>query len=109
MGRLDISGADYGFDESGSYKALENINEQIIKKVIEQMEASVGDLMEAVDAAWVGPSAEIFKDNVYTDLNAIEYGIEDARQKIYEVFSKTQQEMYNADEQILTKREGEFK
>lgn len=106
MGRLGIEGATLGFDEDGSRQALDNINEQIIERIIERMEHSVEDLMYAVDEAWVGPSAEIFKDNVFADLNTIEYGMEESRRQLYEEFSNVQQQMFNADTSILNRREG---
>ncbi len=108
MSRLGIEGADYGFDEAGSEKALEEINEKVILEVINRMEGTVESLMDTVDDAWVGPSAEIFKDNFIEDLSTIEYGIQKARQKLYNAFSAAQQQMFDADTGILNRREGDY-
>jgi len=108
MSQLNIEGATYGFDEEGSKQALENINEQIIEKVIQKMKDSVDGLMDKIDAAWVGPSAEIFKDNLFEDFSTIEFGMESARVKLYAKFKHTQQDMFDADTGILNKRRGEY-
>ena len=108
MSQLHIEGADYGFDEHGSEEALKRINEEVIERVVDRMEKAVDRLMDAVDNAWVGPSAEIFKDKLFEDFKTIKYGMGIARKQLYTTFSETQQQMYDADLEILSKREGKY-
>ena len=61
---LDISGATFGVDANGIQSFINELNTKCIEETISAMDSGLNEIRTAVDTAWVGKSAETFKDNL---------------------------------------------
>lgn len=75
---LTIQGATIGVDANGIQALINNLQTHVIDDTISKMNASQGALREKVDAAWVGQSAETFKNNMETDKNTLSTALKDS-------------------------------
>lgn len=101
---LNIEGATIGFDANNVETALNNLNTRVIQDTINKMNSSMSTLRETVDSAWVGQSAEIFKDNMETDKEMISKGLNDAYDVLKSEMYQIVNEMTEADEGLLNRR-----
>lgn len=68
---LDISGATFGVDANGIQSFINELNTKCIADTISKMNSGLSDLRSAVDSAWVGTSAETYKNNLEADKKTI--------------------------------------
>lgn len=101
---LNIENASIGFDANNVQKALGNLNTRVIQDTINKMNQSMSELRDAVDAAWVGASADQFKKNMETDKEKIS----DALRETYKVLESEMYQIVNemaaVDEQLVKAR-----
>lgn len=101
---LNIEGASIGFDVNNVETALNNLNTRVIQDTINKMNSSMSTLREYVDNAWVGQSAEIFKENMETDKDTISKSLNDAfdclKSEMYQIVN----EMGEADAALMNRR-----
>lgn len=101
---LQISSADIGADTSGVQTALNNLQVHVIQDTISKMNNSMQNLRNSVDEAWVGQSAENFKDNMETDkthvINALNETFEGLKSEINQIVAR----MGEADEALVERR-----
>lgn len=104
---LTIENATIGFDATNVEGALRNLNTRVINDTIKAMNSSMGTLREAVDAAWVGQSAETFKNNMEADKDSVTKGLEETfealKTEMYEIVNK----MGEADAELVKERGAE--
>ena len=74
---LNIEGATIGFDSNNVETALNNLNTKVIQDTIVKMNSSMSTLRDYVDSAWVGASAEQFKNNMEADKEKIAQSLRD--------------------------------
>lgn len=102
---LNIENATVGFDENNVEKSLNNLNVRCIGETIDMMKSSYANLQTAVDAAWVGVSADQFKKNVLSDIEVISQSLQDTydilRSEMYQVVN----EMAAVDAELVKARE----
>lgn len=102
---LNIENATIGFDENNVEKSLNNLNVRCIGETIDLMKSSYMNLQTAVDAAWVGASADQFKKNVLSDINVISESLQETyeilRSEMYQVVN----EMAAVDAELVKARE----
>lgn len=105
MAFLNIENATIGFDVNNVERGLNNLNVRCIGETIDLMKTSYMNLQAAVDAAWVGTSAEQFKKNVLSDINVISEALQETygllRSEMYQVVNG----MVEADAELVKARE----
>lgn len=101
---LTIEGASIGFDESNVQTALNNINAKMITEASNKMDSSMSGLRDYVDSAWVGQSAETFKNNMESDKKQIQQYLKDAYDALKTEIYQIMQEMSDVDNALITKR-----
>lgn len=101
---LNIENATIGFDVNNVEAALNNLNTKVIQDAITKMNAKMSDLRNYVDSAWVGASAEQFKQNMESDKEKISQSLRDTydilKSEMYQIIS----EMAAADEELVNRR-----
>lgn len=101
---LTIEGASIGFDESNVQTALNNINAKMITEASNKMDTSMSGLRDYVDSAWVGQSAETFKNNMEADKKVIQQALKDTYEALKTEIYQIMQEMADVDNALITKR-----
>ena len=85
---LNIEGATIGYDANEVQTAMNNLNTICVKDATKSLNDNMATLREAVDAIWVGASAEAFKRNMEADKDSIVKGLE-------ETYNILQSELYS--------------
>lgn len=101
---LNIENATIGFDENNVETALNNLNTKCIQDTITKMNNSMQGLREYVDSAWVGASAEQFKNNMEADKNKIAQSLQDTYDILKSEMYQIVNEMAAADEELVKGR-----
>ena len=101
---LTIEGATVGYDRSGIQQLINDVRANVIESAQEKMKSSLDTLNTSIDDIWVGHSADLFKQNMATDVEAIR----NALQTTYEIFSsevaQISQAMGQVDQALIEKR-----
>ena len=102
MGKLAFENATIGFDKAGLSKVLDDVRIEVIENAQKKMTDSFDLLIEKVDAAWQGQSAENFKKLMAYHKQTVS----DAIGSCYGVLRAEMVEMMNAmselDEQLVS-------
>lgn len=101
---LNIEGASIGFDSNNVETALNNLNIKVIQDTINKMNSSMSQLRDAVDAAWIGESAEQFKKNMETDKEKISQALNDTYEVLKSEMYQIVNEMAAADQELVKAR-----
>lgn len=101
---LNIEGATIGFDANNVETALNNLNTRVIQDTIAKMNSKMSDLRNYVDSAWVGASAEQFKQNMESDKDKISQSLRDTYDVLKSEMYQIVNEMAAADEQLVNRR-----
>ena len=101
---LNIEGATLGVDANNVQTALNNLNTYCIQETISLMNSSMASLREAVDTAWVGQSAEVFKNNMEKDKETISKALNDTYEVLKSEMYQIVNEMEAADAELVKER-----
>lgn len=101
---LNIEGATIGFDANNVQTALNNLNTKCIGDAIRKMNDSMSGLREYVDSAWVGASAEQFKNNMEADKDRISQALQDTYEVLESEMYQIVDEMASADDELVKGR-----
>ena len=101
---LTIENATIGFDANNVQTALNNLNTRCIGDAISKMNDSMQSLREYVDSAWVGASAETFKNNMEADKNKVSEALRDTYDILKSEMYQIVNEMAAADEALVERR-----
>ncbi len=101
---LTIQGADIGYDANEVQTALNNIHTQVIEEAQNQLRQQLTQLDASVDEIWVGQSAETFKKNMQTDVDAICQGLNDTYEILKNEFSQITASMAEIDANLVQER-----
>lgn len=101
---LNINNATIGFDVNNVESALNNLNTRCIQDTINRMNMSMSKLRDYVDSAWVGASAEQFKNNMETDKNKISQALQDTYDVLKSEMYQIVNEMASADSELVKGR-----
>lgn len=101
---LTIEGATIGFNQDNVATAINNLQVHVINDTITKMNESMASLREYVDNAWVGQSAEIFKENMEYDKNEVFDGLNDAYEQLKAEMYDIVNEMADVDNNLVTRR-----
>lgn len=104
MAQLDITGATIGYDERNIQTALNNLNRDVIQDAIGKMTDYMQNLIDAVNAAWVGKSAETFKSNMMFDKNMVCKGLQDSYNILENEMHQIVNEMSKVDAALVEER-----
>jgi len=100
---LTLEGASIGVDANGVTALINDINTQVVEETCNKLDSGLGDLHAAVDAVWVGKSAENFKANLETNANNIKQCINDTKEELVAVLNEIVQNFNQMDEELVTK------
>jgi len=75
---MDFNEADFGVNNNQVDDFLRDIQTQVFDRIRAALE-NTNDINDAVDAAWVGQSAQNFKSNVLTGAGAISEQLDQLR------------------------------
>ncbi len=101
---LDIHGATFGVDANGIATLENNLNVKCIQETITKMNGGIAALREAVDTAWVGQSAENFKDNMETDKEAVVKALNESYEILKGELDDIASKMGEVDQELVPKR-----
>lgn len=101
---LTIEGATIGFDQNNVATAINNLQVHVINDTITKMNESMISLREYVDNAWVGQSAEIFKENMEFDKNQVIDGLNDSFELLKAEMYDIVNEMADVDNNLISRR-----
>ena len=101
---LTIEGASIGFDANEIQALLNDMNTKCIQDTISKMNTGMSDLRNAVDAGWVGASAEQFKKNMETDKETISNALNTAFEVLKEELNNIVAKMSEMDEGLIQAR-----
>lgn len=104
MAQLDITGATIGYDERNIQTALNNLNRDAIQAAMQKMTDAMQTLVDAVNAAWVGKSAETFKSNMYFDKDMVCKGLQDSYNVLENEMHQIVNEMSKVDAALVEER-----
>lgn len=102
---LNIEGATLGYDANNVQAAFNSLNENVIAETITQMTSSMSTLREAVDAVWVGQSAEKFKENMEYDKNYIIDCLNQTKEVLHTELNEIVNKMDEVDQNLVQGRE----
>lgn len=103
---LGIEGATIGVDTGGIQTLLNDINAQVIEGATTQMRNGAEELNNAVNAAWVGTSADMFKQNMESDRELIITRLSEMYEALETELSRIATEIKTRDEEIVSARGG---
>ncbi len=101
---LQIGNADIGADANGVQQAINNLRTHVIQDTISKMNGSMESLRASVDDAWVGHSAEIFKENMQNDKKTISEALEQTFEGLQNEINQIVSRMGEADENLIKGR-----
>ena len=104
MADLTINGATIGYDENNIQTALNNLNRKVILDAIQSMNSAMSRLYDAVNAGWVGNSAETFKANMQYDKDVVAQGLNDTYQVLENEMHQIVNELADVDANLVEKR-----
>ena len=89
---LNLEGATFGVDANGINTYVNKLNTECIEATISKMNSGMDELRTAGDNAWVGKSAETFKNNMEADketiTNALRESYETLKSELFDIASK---------------------
>ncbi|MBR6168794.1 hypothetical protein IKQ74_02515 [Candidatus Saccharibacteria bacterium] len=102
--KLAMEQATIGYSRTGVNSLMENIKANVIDDATKQMEDGLKDLEDAIDAIWVGKSAEQFKENMRNDNRKLRAAMQQVYLSINGETKEVGRQMAHVDEQLVEKR-----
>ena len=100
---LTIDNASIGYNSEGLGTCLDNIHTNVIQAAIDKMKDSQDKIQEWIDSAWVGHSADAFKNNFFVQELRIVKGLQDAETALRAEFYQIMTELAHADSELIQK------
>lgn len=97
---LNFESSTFGYDSEGLTQLINEINIKCIEQTRTSMLNGLNALNQAVDAAWVGDSANRFKEKIDEDAKAIIKAIEAAGEECKNGLQSAGGGMINVDKEI---------
>ena len=97
---LGIEGASYGYDSNNAQRLKNQINIKCVSDTVAAINMGLITLRSEVDNAWVGASAEKFKQKMEQDANAVSKAIQEAGNLCTSTIDGTVGQMAEVDESI---------
>lgn len=97
---LNIEGATHGYDSNNVQNLINHINVKCVSDTISALNLGISTLRSEIDNAWVGASAEKFKEKVENDANEVSKAIEQAGQTCVDFINSTVSKMAEVDNSI---------
>ncbi len=102
---LNIEGATIGYDADNVEKALNNLEVNCINATIDKMNSSMSTLFDAVNAAWVGVSANQFMENMSYDKDQVVQALRETYDVLKGEIDDIVAKMAAMDEDLVEARE----
>lgn len=97
---LNFENSTFGYDSEGLQHLINEINVNCIANTISAMRTGLNAINTSVDQAWVGQSANRFKDSVQEDANIVIDALEKAGENIVNALKETGGEIIKLDEDM---------
>lgn len=97
---LTIDGATHGYDANNVQTLKNNINVKCVSETVAAINLGLTTLRTEVDNAWVGASAEKFKEKMEQDANEVSKAIQTAGEQCISFIDGTVGQMAEVDESI---------
>ena len=97
---LGIEGASYGYDSNNAQRLKNQINIKCVDETVTAINKGIFELRLEVSKAWVGASAEKFKEKMDQDANAVSKAIQEAGNMCIATIDATVGQMAEVDESI---------
>ena len=101
---LTIEGATVGYDNEGVNKLSQDIKAEQIDAAISHMKGNLETWTSTVDEVWRGHSADIFKQNVQTDVEKITSALEKTHEALDAELKQIVKAMGNVDQELVKSR-----
>ena len=101
---LTIQSATEGVDANEVQAALNAIHTAVILDAQNTMRTQMSTLRTEVDNVWVGKSAEVFKENMETDMNEIIKALDESYKNVESMFHQVTNNFKEFDENLIQKR-----
>lgn len=86
---LNFENSTFGYDSEGLQHLINEINVNCIANTISAMRTGLNAINTSVDQAWVGQSANRFKDSVQEDANIVIDALEQAGEDVVNALKET--------------------
>mgnify|MGYP002766197429 FL=1 len=97
---LNFENSTFGYDSEGLQHLINEINVNCIANTISAMRTGLNAINTSVDQAWVGQSANRFKDSVQEDANIVIDALEQAGEDIVNALKETGGGIIKLDEEM---------
>lgn len=97
---LNFENSTFGYDSEGLQHLINEINVNCIANTISAMRTGLNAINNSVDQAWVGQSANRFKDSVQEDANIVIDALEQAGEDIVNALKETGGGIIKLDEEM---------
>lgn len=101
---LNIEGASIGFDANNVGQALTNLQTRVIDEANQRMDGKFEEVQDYVNKAWMGESAEAFKDNFFSDKEVVKQALEETHQALKSEMYSIVNAMAEVDQNLVQRR-----
>lgn len=99
---LNIEGATVGFDQEGISTLMTDIQASVIQEAKDKLDAERENLNSALDEIWQGHSEEIFKQNMFNDIETLKRQYDIVYNALAAEISQLHKAMGDIDENLVT-------
>ena len=105
-GGLNIGGATIGYDSSNLQKTFDNLHTSCVSDTKKIMKSKTENIENSVLKAWVGTSADMFKDNWDRDVDYVSKKLDEVSKQLEDQFNTIIKSMNKKEDAIVSKRQG---
>lgn len=99
---LNIEGATVGFDQEGISTLMADIQASVIQEAKDKLDAERENLNSTLDEIWQGHSEEIFKQNMFNDIETLKRQYDIVYNALAAEISQLHKAMGDIDENLVT-------
>lgn len=94
---LNIENATVGYSTVGLQDYINQINVQVVDKIIETINKTIPELRETTDSVWVGQSADAFKERLEEDSKTVIQTLQNIKDMVESQMAQVAQNVDNFD------------
>ena len=99
---LTIKGATVGFDKEGISNLMTDIQANVIQEAKDKLDAERDNLNSTLDEIWQGHSEEIFKQNMFNDIETLKKQYDIMYNALAAEISQLHKAMGDIDQNLVT-------
>ena len=104
MAALTIENATVGYDSDKVATLMSDIRANVIDSASQAMTDSLEALNTAVDQAWAGHSAKVFKENMQKDVDTVKKALDDTYTVLHNEIIQIVKAMHQVDQELIQRR-----